>query len=167
MAVITHPDQDRLLSLQLGELDDPERGRIETHLRACESCRDDLTLLAETVALLGRGPEEDPPADGLERVLTAIGQARSTTPSGNEWLRPALASLAGVATGGFVIYAAGTWLAALPSLAQLPLLEPFRVLSGYGLAAFVFFGVGSFVTLALAPMLLLDRRAQGRSLAGG
>jgi hypothetical protein len=46
-----------------------------------------------------------------------------------------------------------------------PLLESARVLSGFGLAAVAFFAVGSFVTLALAPALIIEAQSRARALA--
>ena len=46
------------------------------------------------------------------------------------------------------------------------MLEPARIASGFGLAALAFFAVGSFLTLALAPALLMEAQARTRALAG-
>jgi hypothetical protein len=38
------------------------------------------------------------------------------------------------------------------------------VVSGFGLAAVAFFAIGSFVTLALAPALLIEAQSRARAL---
>jgi hypothetical protein len=40
-----------------------------------------------------------------------------------------------------------------------------KAVSGFGLGAVVFFGIGSLVTLALAPVLILESRPRERWLA--
>jgi hypothetical protein len=71
-----------------------------------------------------------------------------------------------VGGGVAIIYGLGAWLLALPPFAPWSAPEPAQVASGFGLAALAFFAVGSFVTLALAPALLIEAQARARALAG-
>jgi len=157
-----HPERNALLSVQLGEAEEAECHTVEAHLGGCVECRAYVSLLADTVTALDVWADEAPPADGLERVLAVVGRAQPVTPlvpQSEEWLRPVLLSLAGVLAGGLLIYAVGTQLA-LPFAAQPALFGPMRALSAFGLAALVFFGAGSLVTLALAPMLILELQSR-------
>jgi hypothetical protein len=158
---VVHPERNALLALQLGEAGESERRRVEAHVAACEECRAYVRVLADTVAALDGWADEEPPADGLDRVLAVVGGARPVAvlaPQG-EWLRTALLSLAGVLTGALLIYVAGARVLA-PSGAEAAHFGPFSALSGFGLAALVFFGAGSLVTLALAPMLILELQSR-------
>ncbi len=125
--------------------------------RALDLEPDELSLPADAAAVLGEWPDQEPPADGLERVLTAIAEVRPARPRSEEWLRPVLLSLGGVVAGCLLIYATGARLA--QSSPPLPV-GALGALSGFGLGALVFFGVGSLVTLALAPALLLELQSQ-------
>lgn len=121
--------------------------------------------LTEALALLGTWTDEEPPEDGLARVMTAIGSRRPARRRANEWLLTAVLGLAGVAAGGLLIYVIGLRLVVPPD--WLPqLLRSLAPVSGFVLAAFAFFGAGSLLTLALAPMLLLDLERGRRPLAG-
>ncbi len=165
MTITAHPRANELLALGLGEMDEAARRPIEAHANTCEACRAQLTRLADLVSTLSAWEDEEPPARGFERLLDAVGRSQMARPNGDRGLGPLLSGLAAVLAGGLVIHLAGARLAALPYLAQLPLLEPLRALFGLGIAAVVFFGIGSFVTLALSPMLILDLRPR-RSEAG-
>jgi len=74
---------------------------------------------------------------------------------GAGWLAPVAATVVGVGLGTGVIYAGGAWLCAAAG-----------GVSGFAMAALAFFGIGSFVTLALAPVLLMDAQPRRRALAG-
>jgi len=160
-----HPHPNDLLAFQGGEASGAEQRRIEEHVSACGECRAYVTLLEETASSLDDWPEEDPPAGGLERVMAKVRSAQPAHPRRSDWLWPVLASLLGVMAGSLVIYATGAQLLRLPAVVQSPLLAPVAAFSGFGLAALVFFGIGSVVTLALAPMLLLEMQSRERPLA--
>lgn len=164
-----HPQAHLLTALAFGALDAPAHQRLAGHLATCVSCRAEVAAFEETATALADWPDEAPPADGLERLLARVGEVherpRADDPSAG-WLAATLRSLAGVAIGASLIYVLGTHLAALPLWARLPLVAPLRTFGGIGLAALAFFVVGSFFTLALTPVLLLERsEADGRRRA--
>lgn len=152
MTAIPHPHPNELLAFVLAEEGEAGRRGVEEHLTACAGCRAEVGRLTETLSTLEAWPEEEPPAGGLARVLTTVHDAAPLTPRRDDWLWPVVASLVGVVSGSLVIYAAGMLLFARPSF------------SGFSLAALVFFGIGSLVTLALAPMLLLELQARPQRL---
>jgi anti-sigma factor RsiW len=160
-----HPSPTELLDLHFDELRGARRNRLATHVSECPRCRETLSDLEWVESSLAALPEEEPPADGLERVLDRVAGERPAADRPSGWLAPVAASLAGVGGGVGVIYAAGARLLTLPMVAQIPLLEPVKALSSFGLAALVFFGIGSFVTLALAPALMMESRSHSRALA--
>jgi anti-sigma factor RsiW len=162
-----HPSSADLLDLHFEEAEGSRRDRLAAHAEGCPRCRETLAELAWIERALAVRPEEGPPADGLERVLERVAGERPTVPRANGWLAPVVATLAGVGIAAAAIYAAGAWLlpAALPPMTPTPLLDPARAVSGFGLATLGFFGIGSFVTLALAPVLLMEAQSRGRTLA--
>ncbi len=167
MTTSAHPHTDVLAAFALGDIDAPTRQRLSDHVAGCTACRAAVTSLAETAAALAAWPDEDPPDDGLERVLARIATPReapravAAVPTG--WLGAALRILAGVLLGAGVISLLGAQLATLPLWTRLSLAAPLRAWGGIGLAAIIFFVIGSFFTLALAPVLLLERsEAEGR-----
>lgn len=113
-------------------------------------------------ASLAALPDEDPPADGLERVLARVDARPPAKERPVRWLAPLAASLGGVAAGTAAIVLGGGWLAGAPAGP----LGAAGAASGFGVAALAFFGIGSFVTLALAPALLMEAQLRRRALAG-
>jgi uncharacterized membrane protein len=77
-------------------------------------------------------PGDAPPADGLERVLSRIEPLRPARERRAGWMRAALPSAAAIVAG----------------------LVAARL--GGATAAFVFFAAGTLLTLAAAPVLILE-----------
>jgi anti-sigma factor RsiW len=160
-----HPSPTELLELHFDELRGARRHRIATHVSECPRCRETVESLEWVQRSLATLPEEAPPEDGLARVMERIAHSRRPARTRAGWLAPVAASLGGVGAGVGVIYAAGARLLTLPMVAEMPLLEPVKALSSFGLATLVFFSVGSFVTLALAPVLMMESQSHTRALA--
>src|SRR6478609_9599714 len=101
---MSHPDQETLVGLALGDEHDPS---LEAHVQDCERCRDEVDRTRHLLAgadQLGAGVElERPPA----HVWTAVRQeldADDRPPVLTErrrrpWWQPAAAAVAGLAVG--------------------------------------------------------------------
>jgi hypothetical protein len=131
-----HPTAGELLELHFGEMDGARRDSLAAHARGCAACRALLADLSWAERALEEAGEPSPPADGLERVLARIAAMRPVRRRRTEGLRAAVPSAAGLLAGALVLQHGGIG------------------------AALAFFAVGSLVTLALAPMLILE--LQGR-----
>jgi anti-sigma factor RsiW len=155
-----HPLPADLLDLHFGELAGPRQERAAGHVAVCPRCREELAAVSWVDRSLAGLPDEEPPVDGLERVLARV-EAEGGVPGrpalGPDagWVTPVAATLAGVGLGTGAIYAGGAWLSAAAG-----------GVSGFAVAALAFFGIGSLVTLALAPVLLMDAQPRRRALAG-
>lgn len=64
-----------LFAYHRGELADLERATLEAHLDSCETCRDDLTSLADTAALVDRHLPEAVPPGGMKEGALALVEA--------------------------------------------------------------------------------------------
>jgi len=159
--------------LTAGELIDLHEGGGSTHRRAldrhvadCDACRARLEALGWIDATLAEWPAPEPPRDGLARVMQRIAEQRpraATPPAG---MRGLVATFVGVMAGVGAIAFAGARLSAAPLVAQLSVADPVKDMAGMGLAAAAFFGVGSLVTLALAPMLMLELQSRQAAVRG-
>jgi hypothetical protein len=127
-----HPAPGELLELHFGELVGERRDTVAAHLPGCAACR---TLVADVAwaesALLG-GPEAVPPVDGLERVLARIEAVRPAHARRQHWIRTAAPCAAAVLAGGVAVQQGGA------------------------VALLAFLAVGSILTLAMAPVLILE-----------
>jgi len=129
---VSHPIPGRLLEHHFGELAARDAAGVAAHASGCRECAALLSDLGAVERALGPGLWDVPPADGLERVLRRV-----------EGLRPARQRRAlGVR-------------AVLPSLAAA-LCGVVAVHQGGLAAALALFAAGALVTLALAPVLILE-----------
>ena len=127
-----HPGAGELLELHFGELDEAGRKAAEAHVHGCAACATFLAELRSVDAALAAGPGEAPPADGLARVLARIETVRPARERKTHWLRAATPSAAALVAGSVAVHQGGL------------------------VAALAFFALGSIVTLAVAPVLILE-----------
>jgi len=163
----SHPTPGEIVDLRFGEAGAAATA-IAAHVAHCEACRRLADEITWAEALLAT--DEEPPADGLERVLAVVSPAAGSAAARPAraaariaWLRAAGPSAAAVAAGAAVIRLLGPRVVAA-GLVPPAALEAVADLSGFGVAAAVFFAVGSLVTLTVAPFLILE--GQSRALRG-
>ena len=129
---MTHPGPGELLELHFGELAEARGGACRAHVRECAACAAFLAELKWTEETLAALPGDAPPADGLERVLARVETVRPARERRAHWLRTAAPCAAAVVAGSVAIQQGGA------------------------AAALAFFALGSIVTLAIAPVLILE-----------
>jgi anti-sigma factor RsiW len=127
-----HPAPGELLELHFGELTGERRETVSAHLRDCAACRALVGDVSWAEAALRTGPDEAPPTDGLQRVLARIEAVRPARERRRHWVRTVAPSAAAVLAGGVAAHQGGV------------------------LALLAFLAVGSILTLALAPVLILE-----------
>jgi hypothetical protein len=158
---MTHPAPETLLELHFGELDGIEGDTLAAHVRACPPCSSLLEELRGLERALAIGPDDGPPADGLERVLTRVGQTRPAHVESAQWIRAVVPSAAALLVGAWGVAAGAGWLRSLGFVPEEALGAVGGGLLALSLAALGVVGVGAVVTLAVAPVLILESR--GRS----
>lgn len=133
----SHPKKSELFELHFGELSPERRQAVAVHLRSCDPCRAFVADLSSIEDALALAPEDAPPADGLDRVLARIGQTPPVPERRDHRLRSILPSLVAIAGGVTMIHQGGV------------------------VGALAFFLGGALLTLAIAPVLILEsqRRA--------
>jgi hypothetical protein len=156
---VTHPSPGALLELLFDEAPVADRESLSAHVRGCGPCGaylDEVRRLAR--ALAPAGPDDEPPSDGLERVLARVAAVQPARTRRAEWARTALPGAATLLAGGWAMRAGAERLAASGVL-PAPLAGS---LAGdalaWSLSAFAVVCVGAFVTLAFAPVLILESR---------
>jgi hypothetical protein len=127
-----HPARGELLELHFDELPATRRDEAAAHVRGCAACCAFLADVEWAEKVLLAGPEEAPPADGLERVLARIEAVRPARERREHWLRTAAPCAAALLAGGLAVHEGGA------------------------VALLAFLAVGSILTLALAPVLILE-----------
>ena len=127
-----HPTPGELLLLHFGEMDAAPRAAGEAHARDCAACRAFLADVEWAERGLLAGPGDAPPTDGLQRVLARVEAVRPVRERRANGLRAAVPCAAGLLAGSVA------------------------VLQGGAVAALAFLALGSIVTLAIAPVLILE-----------
>jgi len=108
-----HPDADRLLDLALGDVHEPERGRLVQHLEACAGCRTEYHEIATTVDhTLAAAPRIEPPPGFDRTALAAMGLPEDSPRASRHRRLPdrRLLLAAAAVLVGLVLGAGGAWL---------------------------------------------------------
>ena len=150
-----HPSPGALLELHFAEAAGSEKQALEAHVRACRACGAFVEDVRRLELALGAGPDDAPPRDGLERVLARVAEVRPARARRAEWARLAAPSAAALLAAGWAIQAGSERVQAL-EIVQSSLPAPLSELAGLALAAAAVLLAGSLVTLALAPVLILE-----------
>ena len=158
---MTHPSPGALLELHFGEAPAHERDALTAHVTQCVECATLSRELRDIERALLSGPDDAPPRDGLDRVLARIGAVRPARVRRAEWLLALVPSAGAIAAGAWAVRAGGERLTAIGLVPGAPLGLVSPELLGLSLAALGLVVVGALVTLALAPVLILE--SHGRS----
>lgn len=133
-----HPAPGELLELHFDESQGARREAAAAHVLECPACRALLADVAWAEQALAAGPDDAPPAYGLQRVLARIDTLRPARERRAHWLRVVAPGTAALAAGALGVHLGG------PA------------------AALAFFALGSIVTLSVAPVLILESQRRSR-----
>jgi hypothetical protein len=157
---LSHPSPQALLELHFLEAEDQERVELLGHVRSCTACSAYVDGLVQLERALSPDMFSAPPADGLARVLARVEAVSLRRARRAEWALAAVPSALAVAMGSWAVRSGGERLTALgliePTASGLVPAE----LLGASLAALGLVVVGALVTLALAPVLILESRGR-------
>src|SRR5262245_34662618 len=153
-----HNNEDALLSVFYGEASPAEEQHIRQHLAGCEDCREHMHLLQRMSLALNRWAEERPLPDTCDRILAALPleQPRRRYVKAPVSARPIFNIAFAMTFMLLLIYFAQSQISLLPiwrSLAQYWIIQ---AIGSFGFVALLFFAVGAFMTLSLAPILYFD-----------
>jgi len=122
---VNHSRAHDLLSAYLEhDLGDAERAAMDAHLAACARCAGDLADLRDTVDLLRRLPDPEPPPFLATRVMARIHAGESRPPLWRRWLEqlgaPLVAAPLATAAAALLVFS----FAAPPSGTRVALVGP-------------------------------------------
>ncbi len=153
-----HENKDALLSLFYGEASPPEEQHLRQHLAGCADCREYMQFLQRMNLTLNRWPEARPLADTCDCILANIPparpRARSVRAPLSAW--PIFNIAFAMIFMLLLIYFAQSQISLLPVWRSLARYWIIQALGSFGFVALVFFGIGTFITLSLAPILYFD-----------
>jgi hypothetical protein len=158
---MSHPSPGALIELHFDEAPEHEQAALAAHVRDCGACSGFVSELRLVEATLARSAFDAPPRDGLERVLARVAGVRRARARRAEWALAAVPSAAALAAGAWAVRAGGERLATLGLLPAGATGAFSAELLGVSIAAIGLVALGALVTLALAPVLILE--SNGRS----
>lgn len=153
-----HENKDTLLSLFYQEFPALEEQKIREHLADCADCREYMRVLNRMNVTLSQWPETKPAANTFERILANIPPERLRA----SFVKPAVSArpIFNIAFAMLsillLIYFVQNEISMLPLWQSLAPSWIFQVLGSFGFVALLFFGIGTFITLSLAPILYFD-----------
>lgn len=153
---MSHPNKNRLLDFFYKEGNVSENQRTHRHLHDCHVCREYMQTLEQTSKMLNEFPEQSPPADTFDSMIKEMdispkkpGQKKQTN-SVLPYFQIALSIPFILA----VLYFIQDKLSLLPVWETLEKIWIIEKIGSFGIVAVIFFLIGSFITMALAPVLL-------------
>ncbi|MCI0695493.1 zf-HC2 domain-containing protein [candidate division KSB1 bacterium] len=153
-----HENKDTLLSLFYREASPQEEQRARQHLAFCEDCREYMQVLSRMNLALSQWPDEKPLSGTFDRILANIPpeQPRAI------YVRPAISArpIFNIAFAMMsillLIYFVQSRISALPLWQSFEQYWFIQALGSFGFVALAFLGLGTFITLSLAPILYFD-----------
>lgn len=153
-----HENKDTLLSLFYQELPSLKEQKIREHLAGCTDCREYMRLLNRMNVTLNQWPETGPAPNTFERILANIPpeRLRASFVKPTVSARPILNIAFAMISILLLIYFVQSEISMLPLWQSLSQYWIVQALGSFGLVALAFLGIGTFITLALAPILYFD-----------
>ncbi len=157
-----HPNRDRLLEYYYREAGEQEMKTIQDHVNVCPECTRYLNALEQTSGILSRLREEAPTVCVFDLIIKAHDpvperlKAQKTTGS----LVPYLKIAGAVSAVMALVFFFHDRVTLLPFWQIVNNLWLFQKIGTFGLMIMAFFLVGSFITMAMAPVLLLNSEDQ-------
>jgi predicted anti-sigma-YlaC factor YlaD len=150
-----HESKSTLVLMFYHETSSAEEQRGREHLAACAPCRGYFEEVQRMAARLSQWPEQKPLPDTFGRILANLPQTQPRPRA----VQPAFSfkPILGIAFALFGIVLVLFW--AQSKISALPLWPVYerhwlaQTLGSAGLALALFFALGTFITLALAPAL--------------
>jgi len=153
-----HNTKNSLLKLFYKEASPQEESELQKHLTTCEECREYMQFLNRMGMTLDKLPEERPLSNTFERIMENIPEEQPMT----AFARPVISAAPffqiafSMVFIVLLIYFVQSKISLLPIWDSLQKFWPVDAIGSFGLMMLIFFAVGTFVTLSLAPILYFD-----------
>jgi uncharacterized membrane protein YidH (DUF202 family) len=153
-------NKNRLLTLHFHEGTAREEQDIQNHVDQCADCREYLRQLEQTDRALQGWKDESPLPGTLDTILANIPQKQlkpaAAKPSPSIPVIPLVLILVSIIalTAGIAHFHDKITL--LPIWETMQAWAPVKLLGSFGVTAVVLFLFGVFITLSLAPVLIMD-----------
>lgn len=153
-----HENKNPILDLYFHEGTHGEERRTERHVRHCPQCRDYQETLARVDGFLTTWADEAPASDTLEHILQRLPAERPMLKSDRTRISflPILEIAAVLVMILAGLYGLQSLLHRLPLWKVLEQNWVVQSLGSFGVTVILFFVLGTFITLCLSPVLLME-----------
>ena len=153
-----HPNKNRLLEYFYKEGSDQEILKTREHLHSCLQCQGYLKSLENTATFLDQLQEEKPEPKTFNLILDEIKPVQQKPIREKQFFLafPYFQIALSIPFILAIIYFLQSRLSLLPIWESLEKVWIVQTIGSFGVVTILFFLVGSFITLTLAPILLYD-----------
>lgn len=151
-------NKNQILDLYFHEGNIEEHPEIKEHIASCESCREYLGTLSRTMDMLSELEEEEPSKDLFNNILSEVSVSipkPSKKRTGVE-LMPVLQIAFGEIFLFSIIYFIRIQITSMALWKTIEKCWIVESIGSVGLSVIIVLIAGSFITLSLAPILLMD-----------
>ena len=153
-----HPNKNRLLEYFYKEGSAHELQKTQEHLQFCPQCREYPEVLKATSAILDQLPTVAPEKNICDIILQdiAVSSKQSVQKKRTFSVMPFFQITLSIPFILAILYFIQNKLTGLSVWESMEKIQIINTLGSFGFVAVLFFLIGSFVTLSLAPVLLFD-----------
>jgi predicted anti-sigma-YlaC factor YlaD len=157
-----HLNKNSVLTLYFSEGSQRELRKMRAHLNRCPDCRDYLSLLEQTDQTLHHWQDEAPPSQTLDLILERLPRTQMKPAAARPTLSTAPLFLIAISILSIlgIVFFLHDRLRLLPVWQRLQEFLPVQLLGSFGTAVILLFLVGVFITLSVAPILILESQSQ-------
>ncbi len=152
-------NKNYLLDLYYNEGNNSYLSDIKNHLEKCENCKNEFAKLQKSLTVLNAIKFEQPSSIVLKNILkeTAISNSIVNNEVSNEsnFLNPIIQIVVGIIFVSLVVYVISIKISLSPIWNYIKSTWFGDSFGSIGVAALIVFLLGSFVTLAISPILFL------------
>lgn len=155
-----HPNKNKILALFYHEATERDQKKLMSHIQQCQSCREYLNTLNKTEQWLNTFPDEMPLPATFDVIMENISpiEVRPIEVRPGFSIKPIMQIACALAFILISIYMAQIKISLLPFWQSLQSWWFVQAFGGFGIIIILFFCVGTFITLALTPILLLKTK---------
>jgi len=155
---MSHPNKNELAAFFYKEISIQRGKAVQRHLLTCPECRYYVAVLSRTAELLTSLPVESPAANSFEKIMSSIPKNRPQ-PSRVKSIIPVWPIFEFTIAIIMIIASIILFQNRLTETVIWNTLQQtwvIKTIGSYGFTAVIFFSIGSFITLALAPILYFE-----------
>jgi hypothetical protein len=156
---VDHPNKNEILALFYYEATERDTKKLTSHIQQCESCREYIENLNRIGNALSELPDEQPSSQIFENIIAEISVEKLRPARQPQFflLKPILKIAVSLIMILSIIYLIQCKISLLPIWQSLSQYWLVQAIGSFGVVLILFFCIGTFVALSLAPILIMEK----------